>query len=396
MREPTFREYTPADADDLLSIRNAIFPPLTLDRWREAEEANTASLAYLGDEIVGAIPMEFRDIQLAPGAVASTIFEHAVGTREDMRSKGIGGGMIDAAREFLRDRVEVMMVYRGAERSPGYKFYEKTGHVDLLYLRTCTWEPAAGPGGNCATGGLDEFLADAEAVASVFAGMFAGHGGFPYRTGPEYWPMAMARSIYHVLPQQTHYIRYPRTGDLQGYIMVGERTGERADQPLQVLDVAATGPGSLEECLKALANLAADLGKPVTWMLSSEHPCLQAAIETGFVPQLRHMMIMGQVIAPERLFGKACTDLELLSDLKINVWTPTTDYTLYEAPGARTEITIEAKDWAIHRLLCRRLDLAAAVNGEIVTVLNGTDDIIDRLSRALPYNPWAYVAIDYT
>ncbi len=396
MPEPTFREYTPADAEDLLGIRNAIFPPLTLSQWREGEKSNTASLAYLGDEIVGAIPMEFRDIQLAPGAVVSTIFEHAVGTREDMRSKGIGSGMIAAAREFLQDRVDVIMVYRGAERSPGYKFYDKTGHVDLLYLRTCTWEPAAGRGGDCAVGGLDEFLGDAEAVASVFAEMFAGHGGFPYRTGPEYWPMAMARGIYHVLPQQAHYIRYPRTGDLQGYIMVGERTGERADQPLQVQDAAATGPGALEECLRALGNLASDLGKPVTWMLSSEHPCLQAALDIGFVPQLRHMMIMGQVIAPQRLFGKVCTDLSLLSDLKINVWTPTTDYTLYEAPGAQKEITLEAKDWAIHRLLCRRLDLATAVRQDIVTVHSASEDIVNRLSEALPYDPWAYIAIDYT
>jgi GNAT superfamily N-acetyltransferase len=395
MSEITFREYRPADAEDLLSIRNAIFPPLSLEQWRACEPSNTAAMAYKGDEVVGAIPMELRDFQVAPGAVINTIFEHAVGTREDMRSQGIGSGMIGAAREFLAERVEAMMVYRGAERSIGYRFYEKSGHVDLIYLRTATWEPEQAPETDCAIGGLAELYADAEEVCGVFAGMFGQYGGFPYRDGPGYWERAMGRGIYMVIPQQTHYIRYPSSGPLEAYMIVGEKMGERADQPLQVQDAAGSSAG-VRECLKALANLAVDRAKTVAWTLSSEHPCLGVALEAGFKPDLRQMMIMGQVIAPQRLFDKVCVDAELVADLKINVWTPTRDYVLYEGPQAKTEVTIEAKDWSIHRLLCRRLDLAGAVAGDIVTIHNGTPEIVDRLSRALPYNVWAYPVIDYT
>ncbi len=396
MSEVTFREYTPADAEDLLGIRNAIFPPLTLEQWRKLEPTNTAAMAYIGDEPVGAIPLELRPFQVAPGAVIDTAFEHAVGTREDMRSRGIGSGMIAAAREFLQDRAEMLMVYRGAERSRGYRFYEKTGHVDLIYLRIATWKPEQLPAGDCTLGGVDELHADSEGILSVFTAMFGDYGGFPYRDGPGYWALAMRRGIYMVIPQNTHYIRYPAAGPLQAYMIVGEKTGDRADQPLQVEDAAATGPDALQHCLRTLANLAVERAKPVSWLLSSEHPCREVALDAGFQPDLRYTMIMGQVLTPQRLFGKVCTDLGLVADLKINVWTPTRDYTLYEGPEARTEVTIEAKDWAIHRLLCRRLDFASAVNGDIVSMLNATPDIIERISNVLPYNLWAYPTIDYT
>ena len=395
MSEMTYREYRPDDAEDLLSIRNAIFPPLSLEQWRDCEPSNTAVMAYRGDEPVGAIPMEFRPFQVAPGTVIDTIFEHAVGTREDMRSKGIGSGMIDAAREFLTDRAEAMMVYRGAERSAGYRFYEKTGHVDLIYLRTATWEPEKADETDCAIGGLSELYADAEQVFAVFSAMFGEHGGFPYRYGPGYWERAMNRGIYMVIPQQTHYIQYPSSGPLEAYMIVGEKMGERADQPLQVQDAAANGEG-LGECFKALANLALEQSKAVSWLLSSEHPCREAALAAGFKPDLRQTIIMGQVIAPQRLFDKVCVDAQLVADLKINVWTPTRDYVLHEGPEAKTEVTIEAKDWAIHRLLCRRLDLADAVAGDIVSIQNGTREIVNRISRALPYNVWAYPVMDYT
>ncbi len=396
MSEVTFREYTPDDAEDLLTLRNAIFPPLTLEQWRKLEPVNTAAMACIGDELVGAIPLEFRPFQVAPGAIIDTAFEHAVGTREDMRSRGIGSGMIAAAREFLQDRAEMLMVYRGAERSRGYRFYEKTGHVDLIYLRAATWEPEQVPQGDCALGGLDELYADSEQIFSVFTAMFGDYGGFPYRDGPGYWELAMKRGIYMVVPQDTYYIRYPAGGPLQAYMIVGEKTGDRADQPLQIQDAAATDAEALQHCLQTLANMAVEKGKPVTWLLSSEHPCRQIAMDTGFKPDLRYTMIMGQVLAPQRLFRKVCTDLDLVADLKVNVWTPTRDYTLYEGPEANTEVTIEAKDWAIDRLLCRRLDFAGAVKSDIVSVLNATPDIIERISNALPYNAWAYPTIDYT
>lgn len=400
MADITFREYTPDDAEDLLEIRNAIFPPLTVQQWRKTEHENTASMAYEGDEVVGAIPLEYRTFKLAPGCDISVCFEHAVGTREDMRGRGIGSGMIQKAREFLQDHCEMLLVYRGAERSIGYNFYVKSGHVDLIYMRGGTWDPNESPpsaSDNCSAGDLDDLLAQSEDIHPVYQAMYGDIGGFPPRSDAGYWQRAMSRGIYMVIPQITHFIRYPAEGDIEAYLILGQRTGERADQPWIVQEAASSsGPEALREVFNTAGAMAADEDKTIQWSMQWEHPLRDFAADMGFETELRGMMIMGQVLAPQRLFKKACVDESLVEDLRIRVWTPTTDYVLYEGPQAKTEVTIEAKDWAMIRLLARRLDLAGCVAQDIVTVHNGTLDIIERITSALPYNPWCYHAIDYT
>ena len=82
------REAMPEDVDDILQVRNAIFPPLTPEEYL-ADPTMTCSIAYLDGEPVGAIPLSVRQFRLAPGVVVGAAFENAVGTREDMRSRGI-------------------------------------------------------------------------------------------------------------------------------------------------------------------------------------------------------------------------------------------------------------------------------------------------------------------
>jgi len=91
-----------------------------------------------------------------------------------------------------------------------------------------------------------------------------------------------------------------------------------------------------------------------------------------------------------------CRDLQALSDLKINVWTPTKDYVLFEGDNATREITLEGKDIFIERLLTRRLDIISAVQHNLLTIRNGSPEIAARLSEALPFAPWVYHHIDYT
>ncbi len=396
MSEFTFRQYAKDDAKDLLSIRNAIFPPLTLEQWRQSEATNTASMAYMGEEVVGAIPMDRRAFQVAPGAIINTVFEHAVGTREDMRSKGVGAGMINAAREFLRPEVDTLMVYRGAERSPGYRFYAKTGHVDLIYLADAIWEPCGCHAPDCAIGGIAEMDTDREQIFATFRDTYGQYGGFPARDDADYWQYAMSRQIFDVLPQETYYIRTPAIGELEAYIIAGLRTTRGDDYPVTVQDAAYKGDAeAMHRCLSTLGMLAQQQKRKVNWLLSLEHPCREIAYDAGFSQAARHMMIMGQVINPQRQFVRVCADMGAVADLKIGVWTPTGDYILYEGPDAKNEVVIEAKDWAMHRLLCRRLDFASAYRQELVTLRNGNADDAEAIGRALPYNVWAYAGLDY-
>ena len=118
--------------------------------------------------------------------------------------------------------------------------------------------------------------------------------------------------------------------------------------------------------------------------------------EIGLAEGLRHTMIMGQPIAPARLFAKVCAAPEAVAELKINVWSPGYEETIWEGPEAKREITIEGKELLLNRMLMRRLDVASAVASDLLTIAGERADDRERLAAALPYVPWEYHWIDWT
>ena len=387
------REATPDDVHDLLKVRNAIFPPLTPEQWF-ADPTMACSIAYLNGEPVGAIPLSIRDFQLAPGVCARTAFENAVGTREDMRGKGIGTAVIAAAREFLAGRCDELMVYRGAERSDGYRFYVRSGHRDLLYLRPMVRAEPQRQESDTAIEGQPEIVASQSEILACFDATYGQFGGFP-RRHETYWEQQLRSQIYEVLPQQTFLIRHPATGPLAAYALAGRRTREEQRDHLSVMEVAGHSGGGIEQVLLGLDDLAAREGASVRTLTSAEDPLQPVLRRLGYVEHLRVTMIMGQPLAPAGLFAKACADLSLLEDLKTDFWAPFADGTLYEGPRATREVTLEGKDEVIYRLLNRRLDVQAAVRTEWLTIRNGTPDVVERLATAFPYTPWVYHHLDY-
>ncbi len=384
----------PDEIEAMLSIRNAIFPPISAEDWRRYP-TDTASMAFLDGIPIGAIPLDQRRFQVAPGKIIDTAFEHAVGTRADFRSRGIGTAMIEAAADFLRERAEALMVYRGAERSAGYRFYEKSGHRDLIYMRTLSRPPGDVPAADVGVQGRDELLAIEPELLRVFNATFADYGGFPPRA-VGYWRRALSDMIFTVIPQQIIFVRYPTAGELQAYIIASIRTGVRASEAITILEIAATGDEAARAVIRGISAEGARRGWPVNTIACVDSPFRMVMRAEGFVEGPRHTMIMGRVIAPERLFAKVCEDCEAIAELKIKAWSPSHDWSLWEGPRARREITLEGKELILHRLLMRRLDVEAAVASDLLTIHGEEADDRERLAAALPYCRWEYHTIDWT
>jgi GNAT superfamily N-acetyltransferase len=384
----------PDEIEEMLSIRNAIFPPISREDWLRFP-TNTASMAFLDDIVIGAIPLDQRTFQVAPGRVIDTAFEHAVGTRSDFRSRGVGGAMIEAAREFMADRAEALMVYRGAERSAGYRFYERTGHRDLIYMRPMTWTPGEAHSESVAIGGLDECLALQPELLRVFNAAFGDYGGFrPREVG--YWEMALQDMIFTVIEQEVIFARYPSKGELRAYCIATVRTAEDSSDQMSVMELAGVTDDAVREVVQGLCAEAARQGRPVTTIASVDSPWRMLMREMGFEEGLRATMIMGQPIAPARLFEKVCEDTDAVAELKIDLWAPGYDHTIWEGPQAKREITVEGRELLLNRMLMRRLDVASAVASELITIRGEQADDRDRLAAALPYVPWEYHKIDWT
>jgi len=387
------REATRDDVDDVLRVRNAIFPPLTPEQYL-ADPTMTCSIAYLHGEPVGAIPLSVRDFRLAPNVVVRAAFENAVGTREDMRSRGIGTAMIDAAREFLADRCDELMVYRGAERTDGYRFYVKSGHRDLIYLRPMVLRTPQRREVDVAVQGIPEMRACQSEMLECFNATYGHCGGFPERHS-RYWEQQVKSQIYTVLPQETFLIRYPASGALKAYVLAGRSLREDRRGQVNIMEAAGATATDIEQALLGLEDLAAREGVTIQTRTGADDPLRPTLRTLGFTEGIRTTMIMAQPIHPHALFGKVCEKTALLADLKIDFWAPFADGTLFEGPSAKEEITLEGKDEVIYRLLNLRLDVRAAFRTEWLTVRNGTDEIVERLADALPYTPWVYHHLDY-
>ncbi len=384
----------PDEIEAMLSIRNAIFPPISAEDWRRYP-SDTASMAFLDGIPIGAIPLDQRRFQIAPGVVIDTAFEHAVGTRADFRSRGVGTAMIEAAAEFLRERAEALMVYRGGERSAGYRFYEKSGHRDLVYMRTLSRPAGDVADADVAVQGREELLAIESDLLRVFGATFADYGGFPPRE-PGYWQRALSDMIFTVIPQDILFVRHPAEGELQAYVIASVRTGARASEVVTILEIAATGEEPARQVIRGVCAEGARRGWPVNTIACVDSPFRMTMRAEGFEEGARHTMIMGRAIAPARLFAKACADRDALAELKINAWSPSHDWELWEGPRARREITLEGKELIVQRLLMRRLDVRAAVASDLLTIRGEQADDRERLAAALPYCRWEYHTIDWT
>ncbi|HTK06101.1 MAG TPA: hypothetical protein VL485_02945 [Ktedonobacteraceae bacterium] len=114
-----YRQMLPEDSKSALALRNEVFSdhPLLVSDW---EKDNVLAL---DDQGVGAIPLIPRELVIVPYMIVRVPFENSVGIREDLRSRGIGAGMIASARHFLHEQVDGLFVYRQDERSNGYHFY---------------------------------------------------------------------------------------------------------------------------------------------------------------------------------------------------------------------------------------------------------------------------------
>lgn len=383
------RECRPGDTADVLEVRNPIFGEISEDDWDRYYPRMTAALAYLDDEPVGAIPLDQRDFLLAPGVSVPVAFENAVGVKEQYRNRGIGTAIIESAREFMADRCDLLMVYAG------YRFYVKSGHRDLINLSVARWQPPAGLSSEAVAADIEVLHEREDEVLRAYNATYASYGGHAPRR-PGYWREALGGQIFVAVPNEILFYRYPADGEIVAYGIFGIPLPAGYEPVMQVMEIASSegGRGAVE-VLKAAGAEARKRNGFVTDYVSVDHPYRYQYRQLGFVEEGRGMIIMGQAINPQRLFRRVCRYPEALADLKINVWTPTKDYVLFEGPQASREITLEGKDMLIERLLTRRLDVVSAFKHDLLTIRNGDLGIAGRLGEALPFSPWCHHHLDW-
>ncbi len=388
---------TPADLGATLALRNEIFPqtPIVAADWQR--DRMLASIAVVGDNVIGAIPLAVRELVVAPGVLISAPFENSVGTREAFRSRGIGAGMIMAARDFMHDRADGLFVYRGGERTPGYRFYEKTGHHALLAVRAHRLDHPIGHSGAPigVIEGPDAIGPYGEQMLPIFASTYGRHGGFPRRTAT-YWSRAFGSCIFAEIPTDVSLISAHHHDGLVGYAIVGVRT-VHADGLAHVLEMAtrAADLGLASSLLAGIGRFAAERGLAVEMMASDEDPLLPALHASGFVAKPRDMFLLGQLIDVPRFFSRYWSDRVTLGGVGLRVSTPARDDVLREPDVGFPTLTLEMREETLHRWLLGRVDLAARLREGTVTAYGAHGPVRQAVGYAIPWTPWAFHYLDW-
>ena len=396
MSEIEIREF---QADDIVSfhaLHDRVFPPVPFDemrRWMSRDDV-TAGVAVQDGRIVGEIPLHIRQFVLRPDVSISVAFEHCVCVDESMRGQGVGTAIQDAIRQFMRDRIEALTVYRGDERSPAYNHYDKNGLTDCCYVRAWTLDA---PGRVAERLGdivnTDTILARADEFTASFRSAYRHAGGYEDRL-PGFYETAFSQLETVELGSEYVALTVEEHGSLLGHVILALRE----QGPITIMELASGDRESAVamRLLRGVCAVADQHGRGLTVDLhdGGTYTPLYAAL--GFSPQPRGEMIMACPLDWERLAKIVWTPQSELADVLVRVWMPHEEFIAHRPVGEPArEITVELKHHQAVRWLMCRLDLPPLVAQEIVTVHGARPGDVEALGRAIPFARWEYQDIDH-
>ncbi len=386
-------EYDASEIDELLPFRNAIFGQISLDRWLAMN--CTGVVARQDQELVGFIPLQFREQKLNARVTIPVVYENAVGVAEGKRGQGIGTAMVDEAASFISDRVDAMMVVRGGERSDGYRFYRKTGHSDLMYACGYYLEPEVEwpPAGEAGISVVDRarWLGLEPQLLDLHEQRYGRFGGGQQR-GPGYWAKVLDGHVSGGHPWQMVTLM-DDPGRLAGYLVVAQGAWPARDRA-NVFEVVGQDGQATERLLRYARRFVTDgmLNVPLVSLANPVRPLLR---QMGFSEGESTSHVMARILRPDRIYQRLAEGSDLLDTLSLTVVTPHRTLEVNGPPDPRYTVRLETKEHAFARLFCCRLDLDAALDVELVRWRDPDPGLGRELGQVFAPCEWVQWFTDY-
>jgi len=270
------------------------FNSRSVDTWNSLSMC--AITAWIGDKLIGAIPLEPRLYQIAPGQNVLIVHETAVAMHPKYRGGGIGSRMQNALEHKLRNGAGAAMVFRSDESSGPYRWYVRNGFSPILHIES--WfmeEPASLIIEHSDIDGKVSFLSindpslDWRPLVTLWEKTNeVTYGGFvnrknrrlqdwlachPYGDHYEFLIMSLQNSL----------------GDITAYALLGTGTMHSETPKIDILETAIRDDSEAiaETLIRALARFAVEKSFcPIRWPLAVTDPCCALARDMGFKPRL--------------------------------------------------------------------------------------------------------------
>ena len=401
-------EYDASEIGEPLPFRNTIFGQITVDHWLAMN--CTGVVAREDGELVGFIPLQYREQKLNARQSIPVVYENAVGVAEGRRGQGIGTLMMDEAARFMGDRVDALMVIRSGERTDGYRFYRRSGHSDLMYACWYYLSPEVEwPAVDSAAGAARISVIDRESWLALEPQLLALYerrcGGFGggQRRGPGYWSMILDGQVF---AQRKRWLvtMMTETGQLRGYLVAGQGVRSAAHAVL-VYEVVGEDEPAVEHLLRFARQLCGELdgamaARPdgaqlVVPLVSLANPVRPLLRRMGFAEGESSSHVMARLLRPDRIFCRLAEGTGLPEKVSLSVSTPHRVLEVCAPAQPRYTVRLETKEVFLARLFCCRLDLDAALDMELVRWRHPDAGLRRQLCQVFAPCEWVQWFTDY-
>jgi GNAT superfamily N-acetyltransferase len=386
-------EHIPQEIDELLPFRNQVFGHVSLDHWRAM--GCTAVVARDDGQVAGFIPLQFREQCLRPGVTIPVVYENAVGVAEGRRGQGLGSQMMDVAAEFIRDRADAMMVIRSGERTPGYRFYRKTGHGDVAYARDyvlspeTTLPPVDGPG--ISVLGREQWRKKEPQLLACYEQQCGRFGG-GWKRRPGYWARILEGHVFRDRPWSL-VVMQSEPDHLAGY-MVAVRQKAGSSDEVYIYEIVGEDENTAEQLVRYARSLSPNKGAIVPHV-SLANPVRAVLSRLGFEKRDTTPHIMARILCPDRIFARLAADSGLLDTVSLVVNTPHRPLVVNEPENPRYRVIMETKENLLSRLFLCRLNLEAAIEMEMVRWNVDDGGLARALYDLFAFADWVQWFTDY-
>jgi GNAT superfamily N-acetyltransferase len=274
------------DRDPILDFIRAVgFNPRDAVTWDGLHM--TAITAWASAQLIGAIPLEPRPLQVAPRRVVTTLHQTAVAVHPDYRGRGVGSRLQAALQAEPPVPAELATVFREEPKSAAYRWYVQSGftavmHIDSWFLSDPKADDALLP-----PPGYEEREPILDASGSLDALWRKAHGGrFAGVVDRTRRPLAPWLAVH---PYRSRYqfqlVTLPnKAGDLAGYALLGVGRLHSETIRADLLELIADSPSSRADTVRAVLDAAAANGwQPVRWPIAaSDGESVELAAQLGF------------------------------------------------------------------------------------------------------------------
>jgi GNAT superfamily N-acetyltransferase len=387
----------PYDSDsiqDILKLSNrSIATERSIDTWRGNNM--TAVLAYYGDNLIGAIPLEKRTFSLGNSRYLNLLWVSGAYVDEGYRNQGIGSAMDAKISEYFSSDFKAVFVYRHDVNSPAFRWYKRMGYYELLPILAFKKEVEA-PSLSVPYVLLEdrEQLPQWEdKIYQCFSLHTKSTGGFP-RRDCHFWSHALNTHYYRNF-YSYFFVFLTKENKLLAYALLGKTDLKDGIPRIDILEIVhPQDQGIMDVLYQAIMDVAYTRRlQQVRIQVSAEDSSIGWIRSKGFVNRWQ-TNILGKLISPLDYFKKRLSENEVL-EKKYTFIIKTLQLGEHRVGCGTYSIRITADDDVFTQMLLGRFDIYRAIEQGRLLVSGGRDKDIEVLKQIFPLQRWLYFQIDY-